>query len=335
MRVERKISTMTRTKLYDAIERVGLVPVIKISEKADASGLAKALTEGGLPAAEVTLRTSAAPEAIRKMKATCPQMIVGAGTVLSMSQVDAAADAGADFVVTPGLDPEIVRYCGFKEIPIIPGVSSASGIQEAISLGLNVVKFFPAELSGGLKAIKAMSGPFGSVRFMPTGGINASNLRDYLNDRSILACGGTWMVPEEALEAGDFDTIRHLTEEAVRTMLGFRLAHIGINSEDEAEAKQTAQMIQSLFAFQPNENPGSVFMDSYFEIMKTPFLGEKGHIAIATSSVERGKCYLERKGFRFREDSAVFRPDGTMQAVYLEQEVAGFAIHLVRDPQLG
>ena len=137
------------------------------------------------------------------------------------------------------------------------------------------------------------------------------------------------------LEAGDFDTIRHLTEKAVRTMLGFRLAHIGINSEDEAEAKQTAQMIQSLFAFQPNENPGSIFMDSYFEIMKTPFLGEKGHIAIATSSVERGKCYLERKGFRFREDSAVFRPDGTMQAVYLEQEVAGFAIHLVRDPQLG
>ena len=139
----------------------------------------------------------------------------------------------------------------------------------------------------------------------------------------------------EALEADDFDTIRHLTEEAVRTMLGFRLAHIGINSEDEAEAKQTAQMIQSLFAFQPNENPSSIFMDSYFEIMKTPFLGEKGHIAIATSSVERGKCYLERKGFRFREDSAVFRPDGTMQAVYLEQEVAGFAIHLVRDPQLG
>ena len=262
-------------------------------------------------------------------------MIVGAGTVLSLSQVDAATNAGADFIVTPGLDPEIVRYCLFKEIPVLPGVSSASEIQTAISLGLDVLKFFPAEDSGGLKTIQAMAGPFGPVRFMPTGGINTSNLNDYLHDRSVLACGGTWIVSEDTLEAGDFRTIRKRAEEAVRTMLGFRLAHIGFNCNNETVAKQTAEMIHGIFSFTPKENPSSIFMDSYFEIMKEPYLGEKGHIAIAVSRVEMGKYHLEQKGVRFREDSAVYRPDGTMQAIYLEEEIAGFAIHLVRDPLLG
>lgn len=326
---------MKKAELYEALERIGLVPVIKIGENADAAGLAKALMEGGLPVVEVTFRTSAATDAIRRIKSTCPNMIVGAGTVLSLSQVDAATNAGADFIVTPGLDPEIVRYCLFKEIPVLPGVSSASEIQTAISLGLDVLKFFPAEDSGGLKTIQAMAGPFGSVRFMPTGGINTSNLNDYLHDRSVLACGGTWIVSEDTLEAGDFRTIRKRAEEAVRTMLGFRLAHIGFNCNNETVAKQTAEMIHGIFSFTPKENPSSIFMDSYFEIMKEPYLGEKGHIAIAVSRVEMGKYHLEQKGVRFREDSAVYRPDGTMQAIYLEEEIAGFAIHLVRDPLLG
>ena len=220
-----------------------------------------------------------------------------------------------------------------KGIPILPGCSSPSDIEQAIKYGLNVVKFFPAEAAGGLKAIKAMAAPYGQIRFMPTGGINPSNVSDYLAEDKILACGGTWMVPAAEIEAGNFDKIRELTEEAVRSMLGFRLAHVGINCENESEAHQVAGAFDTMFGFASNENPSSIFSAGYVETMKTPYLGSKGHIAIATYSVELAKAYLERKGVKFNENSTVYRPDGKIQAIYMAEEVGGFAIHLVRKPK--
>lgn len=197
-------------------KKIKLVPVIKIDRVEDAVPLAQALTEGGLPVAEVTFRTPQAKEAIRRMKEAFPEMLVGAGTVLNTDQVDAAIEAGAEFIVSPGLNPKTVRYCQEKQIPVFPGVATASEIEQAIELGLSTVKFFPAEVNGGIKAIKALSAPYYEMQFMPTGGVSPQNVRDYLAFEKIIACGGTWMVKDQLMSEGKFDEIRELCKEAVQ-----------------------------------------------------------------------------------------------------------------------
>lgn len=192
-----------------------VVPVVVLNDAKDAEPLAEALVEGGLPCAEVTFRTEAAEESIRRMAAKYPEMLVGAGTVLTIEQVDHAVNAGAKFIVSPGFDPEIVDYCIEKEIPVFPGCITPSEVAQAVKRGLKVVKFFPAEQFGGVATIKAMAAPYGMVKFMPTGGINANNLKDYLSCDKILCCGGSWMVKGDLIKAGEFDKIRELTKEAV------------------------------------------------------------------------------------------------------------------------
>lgn len=201
--------------VLEQIQALGIVPVVVLDDAKDARPLAKALCDGGLPCAEVTFRTAAAEESIRIMAQEFPDMLVGAGTVLTTEQVDCAVAAGAKFIVSPGLNPRIVKYCVEKEIPITPGCSNASDIEQALEHGLEVVKFFPAELAGGLKMIKALAGPYVGVKFMPTGGINASNVREYLAYNRIIACGGSWMVKSDLIRAGEFDKITELTKEAV------------------------------------------------------------------------------------------------------------------------
>ena len=193
----------------------GVVPVVVLEEAKDALPLAKALVEGGLPCAEVTFRTEAAEESIRLMSEKYPEMLVGAGTVLTTKQVDRAAAAGAKFIVSPGFDPEIVDYCLEKEIPVFPGCITPSEVAQAVKRGLRVVKFFPAEQFGGIATIKALSAPYVGLKFMPTGGISAKNLKEYLACKPIVACGGSWMVKKDMIEAGEFDKICELTKEAV------------------------------------------------------------------------------------------------------------------------
>ena len=193
----------------------GVVPVVVLEEAKDALPLAKALVEGGLPCAEVTFRTAAAEESIRLMSEKYPEMLVGAGTVLTTKQVDRAAAAGAKFIVSPGFDPEIVDYCLEKKIPVFPGCITPSEVAQAVKRGLQVVKFFPAEQAGGVAMIKAMAAPYTMVKFMPTGGISAKNLADYLSFGKILCCGGSWMVKGDLIKNGEFDKIRELTKEAV------------------------------------------------------------------------------------------------------------------------
>ena len=209
-------------ELFERIWKTGIVPVVVINDAKDAPELAKALCEGGLPAAEVTFRTEAAEEAIRLMKETCPQMLIGAGTVLNASQADRAVAAGAEFIVSPGLNPNTVKHCIEIGVTPIPGTLTPSDMELAIELGLDVVKFFPSEPSGGLSMIKALAEPFSSLRFMPSGGINASNVRSYLEYDRILACGGSWMVKKDLIENGEFDTIRKLTLEAASTVKEIR-----------------------------------------------------------------------------------------------------------------
>lgn len=205
---------MKMKELAEKFQKFGVVPVVVLEDTKDAAPLAKALVEGGLPCAEVTFRTEAAEASISLMAEQYPEMLIGAGTVLTKEQVDAAVNAGAKFIVSPGFDPEIVDYCLEKEIPVLPGCISPSEVAQAVKRGLNIVKFFPAEAAGGLAMIKAMAAPYTSLKFMPTGGINAQNLEEYLSCDKILCCGGSWMVKGDLVKAGEFDKIREMTKEA-------------------------------------------------------------------------------------------------------------------------
>ena len=203
------------SELLQKVEELGVVPVVVLNDAKDAAPLAKALCEGGLPCAEVTFRTDAAEESIRIMHEQFPEMLLGAGTVLTTDQVDRAVAAGATFIVSPGFDPEIVDYCLSKDILVLPGCITPSEVAQAVKRGLEVVKFFPAEQFGGIATIKALAAPYTNTNFMPTGGISAKNLKDYLGFKRIVACGGSWMVKGDMIEAGEFDKIREMTAEAV------------------------------------------------------------------------------------------------------------------------
>ncbi len=204
------------------IEKFGVMPVVVLHDAGDALPLAKALIKGGLPCAEVTFRTDAAEESIRLMAEHFPEMLVGAGTVLTIEQADRAAAAGAKFIVSPGFDPEIVDYCIDHKIPVFPGCITPSEVAQAVKRGLKVVKFFPAEQFGGVQTIKALAAPYTMVRFMPTGGVNAKNLKEYLSCDRILCCGGSWMVKGDLIKAGEFDRICEMTKEAVELVKEIR-----------------------------------------------------------------------------------------------------------------
>ena len=208
--------------IEEQFHEFGVVPVVVLEEAKDALPLAEALTEGGLPCAEVTFRTEAAEASIRLMSEKYPEMLVGAGTVLTIEQVDRAVAAGAKFIVSPGFDPEIVDYCLDKKIPVFPGCITPSEVAQAVKRGMKVVKFFPAEQAGGVAMIKAMAAPYTMVKFMPTGGISAKNLKDYLSFDKILCCGGSWMVKGDMIRNGEFDKIKELTKEAVELAASIR-----------------------------------------------------------------------------------------------------------------
>ena len=200
--------------VLEKMKEIGIIPVVVLDDAKDAVALGKALVEGGLPAAEVTFRTAAAEESIRLMAENIPDLLVGAGTVLTTEQVDRAVAAGAKFIVSPGFNPEVVEHCKKIGVPITPGTQTPTEMEMALSHGLNLVKFFPAEPSGGLKMIKAVAAPYVDLNFIPTGGISAANVREYLAYNRIFACGGSWMVKKDLIAAGDFEGIKNLVAEA-------------------------------------------------------------------------------------------------------------------------
>lgn len=316
--------------IIEEIGKIGIVPVIALDDAKDARPLAEALCKGGLPCAEVTFRTDAAEESIRIIAKEFPDMLVGAGTVLTTEQVDRAVEAGAKFIVSPGLNPKVVSYCLGKDIPVLPGTSNPSDVEAAIELGLDVVKFFPAEQAGGIKMIKAMSAPYTKMKFMPTGGVNADNLKSYLDFEKIVACGGSWMVKKDLVAAGKFDEIEALTREAVSKMLGFELRHIGINAMDEKEADSIADAFGNLFGMPKKTGVSSIFAGTGVEVMKSPYLGAKGHIAIGVNDIERAVYHLGKRGVVFDESTAKRDEKGNLKAIYLKDEIGGFAIHLVQ-----
>jgi len=321
--------------VMEELKKIGIIPVIKIDDAENAVPLAKALIAGGIPCAEVTFRTAQAEDAISRINAElCSsgplQILLGAGTVLTVEQADKAVAAGARFIVSPGFNPKVVSHCVKKGIPITPGCCGPSDIEQALELGLDVVKFFPAEQAGGLDYIKAIAAPYPSVQFIPTGGINAQNIVKYIAFEKILACGGSWMVSSDLIDAGEFDKITALCREAQLNLLGFQLVHIGINTENEDAAAKTANCFSALFGFQTKAGNSSIFAGEGIEVMKSPYLGKNGHIAIATNCIYRAKAFFERQGVEFNPDSIRTDAKGNVVAVFFKKEIGGFAVHLMQ-----
>ena len=316
--------------ILEKVYQIGIVPVIAFNSVDEALPLCKALADGGLPAAEVTFRTACAEECIRKIHDEMPEMLLGAGTVLTTDQADRAIAAGASFIVAPGFDPNVTKHVLDKGCLMMPGTASSGEMQQAMNMGCEVVKYFPAEANGGVAMLKNIGAALKTAKWMCTGGVNAKNVNDYLGYDQIIAVGGTWMCKSDVIKAGQWDKITAMCQEAVDVMLGLELAHIGINSENEEEALATANMLASLLSKKVAVGNSSVFVgNKEFEIMKKPGRGKNGHIAIACNNVDRAIYHLTRRGVKFDLSSMVTK-NGKNTACYLADEVAGFAIHLVQ-----
>ncbi|MDR0410815.1 MAG: bifunctional 4-hydroxy-2-oxoglutarate aldolase/2-dehydro-3-deoxy-phosphogluconate aldolase [Treponema sp.] len=312
--------------ILERIGKIGIVPVVVIDDADKAVPLTRALEEGGLPCAEITFRTAQALESLQRIHREMPNFLIGAGTVISAQQADEAVSAGASFIVSPGFNPSVVKHCVDKGIPVVPGCATPSDMEKALELGLKTVKFFPAEQAGGLAYLKAVSAPYTSLTFMPTGGIDAVNLTGYAKFDKVIACGGSWMVNKTLIHTGDFEGIRESCRDAVAILLGFSMVHIGVNTDNSA--KSAAEFFAQAFGFSPRETSASVFSNESIEFMNNIGRGTHGHIAIGTNNVERAKFHLENRGVAFDETTARHNTQGKLVFIYLKDEIAGFAVHL-------
>ncbi|MDR1650896.1 MAG: bifunctional 4-hydroxy-2-oxoglutarate aldolase/2-dehydro-3-deoxy-phosphogluconate aldolase [Synergistaceae bacterium] len=316
--------------VLEKIAEIGIVPVVSLDSPDQAVPLGKALIAGGIPVAEVTFRTEAAEESIKRLSSELPELLTGAGTVTTVDQAERAAAAGAKFLVSPGFNPAVVKYCADSGILITPGVNSPSQIEQGMELGLSVLKFFPAEQSGGVKMLKAFAGPYGGVKYIPTGGIDAKNMTEYLSFDKVLAVGGSWMVKPDMIRAGRYGEITSLCRDAVMTSLGFELMHIGVNEPDAGTSMSDAEKMDDLFGFKVKPGNSSNFAGACFEFMNTQYLGDHGHIAVGTIDVGRAAAYLASKGVATRAETEKRGPAGNLVMAYLDVEIGGFAIHLIR-----
>ncbi|MBN2441758.1 MAG: bifunctional 4-hydroxy-2-oxoglutarate aldolase/2-dehydro-3-deoxy-phosphogluconate aldolase [Spirochaetales bacterium] len=315
--------------ILKTIYEYGLVPVIKIEKAEKAIPLGRTLCEAGLPVAEITFRTRAAARSIELLIKNYPDMLVGAGTVLNVEQVKQAVQAGAQFIVSPGFNPKVVGYCVENNIPVTPGINSPSQIEQALEYGLSTVKYFPAETSGGLPMLKAMSAPYADLKFIPTGGINVHNLGTYLRFPHVIACGGSWIVNADLINEDKFDQIKHLISEALCIVYGFEIMHIGINQQNEPEAINTAHLFNLFFKFPLMEGTDSLFASKHIEIMKSMDMGKKGHLAVGTNDIHRAIAYMAHKGVNVLSETQK-KKNGSLISVYLDKQIAGFALRLLQ-----
>lgn len=318
-----------KENIMDKIERLGVVPVVVINDSTKAVALANAIIDGGIDCIEVTFRTDAAEESIKLIHEALPQMLVGAGTVITINQAERAVKAGASFIVSPGLDPDIVIWCQNHDIVVIPGVCSASEVQMGIKMGLKVLKFFPAEASGGVNMIKNLCGPFPQVKFMATGGISMDNITEYGSCPHVAAVGGSWMTKPAFIKEENWSAITKSCRDALKAVNGFELVHFGINTDSPDVAGKAASRFEVL-GMESKTGAGSTFMDSSIEIMHTQFRGTHGHIGFRCYNIDRAVAYLSTQGFSPDENSAKYDDKGKLRFIYLNEDVEGFSIHLVR-----
>ena len=318
---------MYKEYILNQLGDIGIIPTAVLDCAEHAVPLAKALKKGGIDTVEVTLRTEFALEGISRIKKEMPDFLVGAGTVLNKEQAQKAVKAGADYIVSPGFDEETVKWCTGENTPVIPGCMSATEVQKAVSMGLRVLKFFPAESSGGVKTCKGLAAPYKMVRFIPTGGINLENISDYVNCGCIHAVGGGWVCSNANVVSENWDAITDIAKESVKKLLGFTVAHLGINTDSAENGKKLAYDLAGIFGLPVAENEKSEFVSSGIEVINSKGPGEHGHISVDTNSVSRAEYYLKRVGVTFREESRMTN-DGKTYLIYLKQEFGGFAVHL-------
>lgn len=315
--------------VYKAFRESGIVPVVVLEDSKNAVPTAEALLKGGIKVMEITFRTAAAEDSIKEVSKGCKDMVVGAGTVITLDQCKTAINAGAKFIVSPGFDEEVVKYCIEKKVPVTPGCVTPTEIMAAMKLGLKVVKFFPANVYGGLKALKSLSGPFGSMKFIPTGGVNDENSGEFAAAPFIEAVGGSWVCPKKDISDGNFEKITALTKAARLAYLGYELGHIGVNAKDEKEAANVSSDFAAAFSLDVKAGNSSIFASSLMEVMKTPYLGKNGHIAVKTNNVECAIADLASRGFKVDESTIKMKGD-RINTVYLKNEIGGFAVHLLQ-----
>ena len=316
----------------DVLKRLAdsvVVPVVVLEKAEDAIPTANAMLAGGIDTMEITFRTACAPEAIKAVAENCPEVLVGAGTVLNLEQAKLAVSMGAKFIVSPGFSEEVVAWCVENGIAVAPGCVTPSEIMSAKKYGLKMVKFFPANVYGGLTALKNLAAPFGDMKFLPTGGVNADNVGDFISAPFIHAVGGSWVCPKAEIAAGNWEKITNLCREARKAALGFEVVHVGINMPDAEAAMSLAGELNKAFDMPVKDGNSSVFASSGVEIMKSPYLGTNGHIAIRTNNINLAVSVLERKGYAVLADSAKYK-NGKLVAVYLAGEFGGFALHLLQ-----
>lgn len=317
--------------VLERIGNAGLVPVVVIENADDAVSAGKALLAAGLDVMEITMRTSAGIEAIKNVRAALPEMLVGAGTILTIEKCKEAVEAGAQFIVSPGINPVIVAWCVKNDVAITPGCVTPTEIETALSLGITTVKFFPADVYGGVKGCSALYGPYQSagVRFIPTGGVSNENLNEFADKPFIHAVGGGWLCKTTDITNHNFATITENVKKAIDVLLGFEIAHVGINQDTDQDSIALAHSFNRAFCFPVKEGNSSNLVSTFIEITKSRYLGACGHLAVKTNSIARAIHYLLQRGFEVDMDTAKYKGD-RMIAVYLKGEFGGFAVHLLQ-----
>jgi 2-dehydro-3-deoxyphosphogluconate aldolase/(4S)-4-hydroxy-2-oxoglutarate aldolase len=316
--------------VLDWIRLTGLVPVVVIENAEDAVLTAEALMAGGLDIMEITMRTEAGIQAIKYVAKACPKMLLGAGTVLTLEKCKEAVEAGAKFIVAPGFNEKIVSWCVENDVAVTPGCVTPTEIEAALANGINVVKFFPAGIYGGVEACKSLYEPYraANISFIPTGGVSNDNLQEYADKPYIHAVGGSWLCRTSAIANHDFDSITSSARSAIDVLLGFELAHVGINGAADDESLSVVRRLNQAFNFPVKEGISSNMTGTGFEATKSPYLGEHGHLAVRTNNVERAIHYLAKRGFVVDDETAKYK-NGRVIAIYLQGSFGGFAIQLL------
>ena len=327
--------------IYSKIKNYGLIPVIKPEGVNESVKLAEALASGGMNVAEIAftakseLKSAESAESVKKISAAFPDMLIIAGNVENPEHAKSAVESGAKAVFASessesGDNGEVISYCLKNNIAVIPECSDAKNIEKALGMGLDVVKFFPAEKSGGLEHLKELSGKYPNVRFIPAGGITEDSFLDYLSEKSVIACCGSFMLKEEHINKNDFEKIKESAILIIQKMLGFDLAHLVINCDNAEQADRDSSKIESIFGLKKTDAGLSVANADILHFMKQRSYGKNGQIAICTNFIDRAVFYLKEAKKEFIDESARFDADGNLSSIYLDNIIGGFAFKLVR-----
>ncbi len=319
--------------IFDKISEYGIVPLVTLDSADDAVPLARALVKGGIPIAEVTFRTAAGGESIKRMAKEVPEIMVGAGTVHDVDHAKETVDNGGKFIITPGFNRKVVDWCVKNNVPVCPGTVVPSDIEEALDFGLRVVKFFPAEVYGGINTLKALAGPFAMMKFVPTGGVGLNNLQEYLDLPNVAAVGGSFVPPSKLVKAKDWDGVVAECRRIMNLVFDFTVGHVGINAGTADNAANVSNALAAMFDADSRDAGSAYFVGDLAEVMKVPFVGANGHICVDTRDLRRALALMERKGIKLDAQNIFRDAKGNIVAAYLEGEVGGFAVHLRQRPK--